>query len=169
MSSEPRLPPHPLIVAALGWVVPGAGYLLIRESWRGIAGGIAVVVLFVLGLLIGGVRVVDVPGYDATGSRDMVSVNRLPRWTLQASPLNAVIQKPWYIPQFMAGPITLAASAWSVSVADEVQKSRAKIGDVGTLYTAVAGMLNLILLIDAAHRSSLKRTELSEKYPHLFG
>jgi hypothetical protein len=142
---------------------------LIRESWRGIAGGLAVVVLFVLGLLIGGVRVIDVPGYDATGSREMISINRQPAWVLTAKPLAAVVSKPWYIPQIMAGPVTLASSVWSVSVADEVQKARAKIGDVGTLYTAVAGMLNLILLIDAAHRSSLKRAELSEKYPHLFG
>ena len=51
------------LVAAAGWALPGLGYGLGGDKWRGIMGGSAVVALFVAGLFIGGVRVVDLPGF----------------------------------------------------------------------------------------------------------
>ena len=32
-------------------------------------------------------------------------------------------------------------------------KVKARIGEIGTLYTAIAGMLNLLAMIDAGHRA----------------
>jgi hypothetical protein len=33
-------------------------------------------------------------------------------------------------------------------------EAKARLAEIGTLYTAVAGMLNLLTIIDAAHRAS---------------
>jgi hypothetical protein len=144
-----RLPP-PLIALA-GWIVPGAGYFLIGERRRAVVVAVTIVLLFLGGLLIGGIRVIDVPGFDDTGLARM----RDDRWTLTTAPVAEIANKPWYVPQIFAGPLTLGASRVSLSAARRgVDPSHARLRDIGTLYTAVAGMLNLMVLIDAAHRAA---------------
>jgi hypothetical protein len=113
--------------------VPGSGYWLIGQRGRALTTGITIIVLFILGLLIGGVRVVDVPAGVLT------------------SPVNAVSQKPWFVGQILAGPITLIAS--SIGREDSYFASHSRVNEIGTLYTAVAGMLNLLAIIDAAYRA----------------
>src|SRR6185437_10796109 len=56
-----------VLVAAAAWIFPGAGYLMIGQRARGITIGLTVLALFFFGLLIGGVRCLEVPGYDAHG------------------------------------------------------------------------------------------------------
>ena len=60
-------PPPPALVAASGWMVPGLGYWFVGQRGRGIVIGVTVVSLFVLGLLIGGVRVLEVPTFSRFG------------------------------------------------------------------------------------------------------
>ncbi|MCS7034067.1 MAG: hypothetical protein NZ561_08740, partial [Phycisphaerae bacterium] len=57
----------PPVVALASWFVPGAGYLLIGQYTRGLVVGVTVLLLFILGVLIAGIRVIDVPGYDNLG------------------------------------------------------------------------------------------------------
>lgn len=153
------------LVAVLGWLVPGAGYWLIGQRWRGVAGGIAILFLFVCGLLIGGVRVIDVPGYrDADGVMVTARGQRIPPgmelpegqrayWELTKSPMTAVFDKPWYLAQIFAGPITLATSYASLEAAKSYPQPTARLGEIGTLYCAIAGMMNFVLILDAASRA----------------
>jgi hypothetical protein len=137
------LPPPPLVALA-AWLIPGAGYWLIGQRIRGFVVGVTILLLFVAGLLIGGMHVIESP----TG------------FTL---PL--ILQKPWIIPQVMTGPVTIFASYlannWgsyidpiSLQKTAGVALSHARVNEIGVLYTAVAGMLNLMAIIDAAYRSS---------------
>ena len=123
----------PPIVALATWVVPGSGYWLIGQRGRALTVGITIIILFILGMLIGGVRVVDVPN------------------GVLSNPVSAVSQKPWFVGQILAGPITLIAS--SIGHDDAYFASHSRMNEVGTLYTAVAGMLNLLAIIDAAYRA----------------
>ena len=152
--SPPRHAMPAPVVAIAGWAVPGLGYALIGQRARAWFSGTAIVLIFVAGLLIAGVRCVDVPGYDAQGN--LRTVGRLGRGQsmLRAAPIPAILDKPWYIPQVLAGPIALGASVWSIKVSDDVPKSTGRLWDIGTLYTAVAGMLNLLTILDAAHRAA---------------
>src|SRR5437588_723054 len=52
--------PAPLVAVA-NWLLPGAGYLLIGQIARGLTIGLTILGIFVLGILIGGVHVVDPP------------------------------------------------------------------------------------------------------------
>ena len=115
--SQPTpVPPAPLVALA-GWVLPGAGYWLIGQRTRGTAIGTSILTLFVLGLLVGGVRVIEVPGYSTeTGRRVVDPGSHL--WVPQAGPLNEVRNKPWSLPQVMTGPVAIAAGAWSVLAAE---------------------------------------------------
>jgi len=121
------------VVALVTWVLPGSGYWLIGQRARGLTIGITIIVLFVLGLLIGGMRVVDPPP------------------AFFSNPVSAITDKPWFVGQILAGPMTLLTA--SISNSPEYFSSHSRVNEIGTLYTAVAGMLNLLAIIDAAYRA----------------
>jgi hypothetical protein len=158
------VPPAPLVAIA-AWLLPGAGYWLIGQRARGTTIGVCILGLFVIGLLVGGVRVIEVPGYvNETGERHMIDVpgSAVRAWALQAAPLGELRDKPWSLPQAMTGPVAVAAGAWSVAAAepDPANGGRpsgalthARINEIGSLYLSVAGLLNLMAIIDAAHRA----------------
>lgn len=155
--------PAPLVALA-GWILPGLGYVLIGQRARGLIAGITILATFVLGLLIGGVRVVDVPGYDAKGQQLIL---RLPNgqqvWALKYRFVGEVFNKPWYIAQTLVGPANIVATWGSLETARQgTPQATARIYDIGVLYTAVAGMLNLLVIIDAAYRSTKPRPPASE-------
>lgn len=163
----------PPIVAAAGWLVPGSGYVLIGDVGRGLVIGVTIVVLFILGVLIAGIRVIDVPGYDNLGyQKRLVNGRRVdPGDRLQypsapsalaTRPMGEIIEKPWFVAQVMTGPIALVGANFSIAAAQPatpggrtsaVPMSHARVFDIGSLYTAVAGMLNLLAMIDAATRA----------------
>jgi hypothetical protein len=163
MPSRSRVPAP--IVAVVAWLLPGAGYWLIGQRARGTTIGITILLLYILGIFISGIRVIEVPGYDANGFS--IRVGRHGQrvhagsdeggWVLTSGGLiGEVANKPWYIPQLLAGPITLISSGLSVQAAQRgYSRSHARLVEIGTLYTAIAGMLNLLAIIDAAHRASL--------------
>ncbi len=139
--SQPRgriAVPSP-IVALATWLVPGSGYWLLGQRARALTVSITIFALFVLGLLIGGVRVVDPPAS-------------------YSEPQKIVFEKPWFMGQILAGPMTLVVAAIGKPDmgADRPAflESHARLYEIGTLYTAVAGMLNLLAIIDAAYRAS---------------
>lgn len=167
--------PVPLVAFA-GWVLPGAGYWLLGERARALVVGISIIILYVAGLLIGGVRLIDVPGYGDHGRPLVVSGERLvesdpsgpderPR-AITTHPLEEIRNKPWYIAQVLMGPINLIASWGSVDASKVNEsgttagfRSHARTNELGVLYTAVAGMLNLLAIIDSASRAGAAEAE----------
>ena len=130
------------MVALAGWLVPGAGYWCIGQRVRAITVGVTILAVFVLGILISGIRVVQAP--DITGP---------------GNPAQRILAKPWFIGQVLAGPVGIAAAWGSDQLAQSKQyggiEAKARLAEIGTLYTAVAGMLNLLTIIDAAHRAGI--------------
>ena len=180
MPPPPRdhLPPPPL-VALVAWLVPGGGYWVIGQRARALTTGLTIVALFALGLLVAGVRALEVPGWDEDGSRIRVKASgekaepadrfaySQARWVLARNPLIELRSKPWYIAQVLNGPMALAASAWSIWASTPPDAagpdagrdppgatSHSRVNEIGVLYTAVAGMLNLLTIIDASHRAA---------------
>jgi hypothetical protein len=172
-------PPPPPVVALASWLLPGLGYLLLGQRKRGFTVGVTILLLFALGLLIGGVRAMEVPGYGDDGRRVMIdSSGRRTSyagpnavWALRASPMGELREKPWSIPQALIGPTALASMAWSVWAASPQPgsggasateppgaTSHSRVNEIGVLYAAVAGMLNLLAIIDAASRAEQMRS-----------
>ncbi len=162
MSRSDRQIPAPL-VAVVGWLLPGAGYWLIGERARGTTIGVTIIALFLLGLLLSGVRVIEVPGYDSYGNQ--IRLGRDGRrgsgaaeggWVLTSGGLiSEIAGKPWFVPQLLAGPITLISAGLSVDAAQRgAWRVHARLAEIGTLYTAIAGMLNMLAIIDSAHRAA---------------
>ena len=165
------------MVALAAGLLPGAGYWLIGQKARALTVGISIIALFVAGLLIGGVRVLDVPGWGDHGQELVVGQHgsdeneqrteeTLPNsyrplgWVMQVHPVDEIRNKPWYIAQVLNGPINLIAS-WGSVKASQVNgegqtlgyRSHARTNELGVLYPAVAGMLNLLAIIDSASRA----------------
>jgi hypothetical protein len=190
-------PPAPALVALAAWAIPGGGYALLGQRARAFTVGITIILLFFLGLLIGGVRSLEVPGYSAHGGKLIASTvdardkqgrylvdargRRIQElrisergavqgdateqgWVLATHPLDELRSKPWSIAQIMVGPINLLCDWWSVKVSQPSDpnntrsprigaRSHSRINELGVLFTAVAGMLNLLAIIDSSHRA----------------
>lgn len=157
----------PLFVAAMGWLVPGGGYWALGQRSRALVIGITIVCIWVLGLLIGGVRIIEVPKFDDEGNfipgpyvQEQQMNGQIRRYRGGARLFDEVRRKPWSIAQVLAGPVAIASGAVSVHASrpDEmgevsVPVPHARLWEIAVLYTAVAGMLNLIAIIDASHRA----------------
>jgi hypothetical protein len=182
MSPPPTTPnaPPPPVVALASWLLPGLGYLLLGQRKRAFTVGVTILLLLLLGLLIGGVRVMEVPGYGDDGRPVMLdSYGRHTShpgasavWALRATPMAELRDKPWSIPQVLTGPAALGSMAWSVwaarpedgsltSAEPRAATSHSRVNEIGVLYTAVAGMLNLLAIIDAASRAEQRRSASS--------
>jgi hypothetical protein len=128
------------IIALVAWLVPGAGYWLLGQRARALTITLTIFTLYFIGILVGGVRVVDPP----------VSYSH---------PQRIIFDKPWFMGQILAGPVTLVVASIgtpnpAASSPSEFYESHARLYEIGTLYTAVAGMLNLLAIIDSAYRAS---------------
>lgn len=164
-----NLPP-PLIAIA-GWLIPGAGYWLIGERTRAGVIFASILLLYLLGLLIGGVRVIEVPGYDSQSGRQIRMLGRQiisptddmrypqANWSLLSGGfVPEIANKPWFAGQILAGPICIISSYASMELAQQSSidypRPHAASETVATLYTAIAGMLNLMVIIDSTYRAS---------------
>jgi hypothetical protein len=178
-------------VATAAWLLPGAGYWLLGQRSRALTVGISIIALFVSGLLIGGVRLIEVPGYGDHGEQLIVSQTRsnddghtlrseqvtemraVPEnsdatttttlgWVMRVKPLDDIRNKPWYIAQVLNGPLNIIASWGSIRASEPGSngapftgyRSHSRTNELGVLYTAVAGMLNLLAIIDSASRAA---------------
>jgi 4-amino-4-deoxy-L-arabinose transferase-like glycosyltransferase len=137
----PRPTPFPAAVALLGWLIPGAGYFLLGERIRAAIIAPVLLALFIAGVLIGGIGVVEAPASFAPAS---------------------VLDRPWFIGQVLIGPASVAA-AITASHLDDSQTATSRSSEIGMLYTAIAGMLNLLAIIDSTHKSVINLVEAEGK------
>jgi hypothetical protein len=121
---RPDNPFLPLAAGVCGWLVPGAGHFLIGEWRRGIVIAVCVIGLFVAGLYIGSVAVVD-----------------------------PVFETLYYYTQILASPLVFVVDHISQQLGSETPAKRllvfARPNEIGQIYTSVAGMLNLLCIFSA--------------------
>ncbi len=112
--------------------MPGLGHLLIGERVRGLIILVAITLTFWGGVAIGGV-------HDTVYPR---------------------ARKAWFMGQVCTGGHALAAHAWGESVRGQPgsypgMKGHWQSVETGVVYTGVAGLLNLLAIIDALSRADL--------------
>jgi hypothetical protein len=164
---------------------------------------VSIVLLFLMGILVGGIRIMDAPGWGEYGymsqlvrhgtDRNVTMIHVDPAsedevvhprdgnvylgTALLNEPLSELGNKPWFVGQILCGPMTLMASAASAHAAhpkidpqtgevastsipgigvkaiEGTPVSHSRSWEIGALYTAVAGMLNLLAIIDSTFRA----------------
>ena len=132
MAREPTLPPVLRIPLAglLSWILPGAGHAFLGDLNRGILIFVTIATTFWGGIAIGGVRTTVDPQR----------------------------QKLWFMAQICSGGHAIVAGAWGRASREGVSNAQLassewKSLEIGLVYTGVAGLLNLLVIMDALIRA----------------
>jgi len=149
--SNPVLPDTALtrwIAAGACFLLPGLGYVLLGEKIRGRMVGAGILAMFVFGLLIGGVAILDGEQPNAPFVR---LGQRFLAPTLVANAVRLRVLEPARSPQEAAeSPARMYTPAYG------------RMEEQGVLYTSIAGFLNLMTMIDIAGRSPRRRKVMAE-------
>lgn len=115
-------------VALAAWMIPGAGHFLVRERKRGIIIFCVVTALFMIGLYVGSVGVV-----------------------------NWVTGRIWFYAQILYSP---AAGLIGNITKHGGYPVYGHPSDIGQIYTAIAGLLNLLCILSAVYMAYCGRGEM---------
>lgn len=142
-STTERFQPVAALLAAL---VPGLGHVYLGEARRGrlIAGG--VLGMFLGGLVIGGIDVVD--------SREDVW------WFVGQAPVGPLAFGVDWVHQNRLkanDPPSHAGREWFESNRPLRTKSLGHLNEIGSLFATIAGMMNLVAIIDAGWHTAARR------------
>ncbi len=163
-AAEPFNTPPLVIVVAAAWALPGLGHVLIGEAKRGIIAGVTLIALFTSGLLIGGVGVIDskadpVPlwfaGQTLIGPITII-LNEYHQG-LKASLDKQVSLHATDLRESRHGSTYDDAKLDLLTRTDPPPVYRLSIGrvnELGTLYCTLAGVLNLLLILDVVGRAT---------------
>ena len=116
----------------MAWIFPGLGHIILGQHRRGRLICLGVLFLVVTGVLVGGIDAVD-HKHDGL----------------------------WFIAQACCGPIVIAIDmATQFFIVDAPIEKRATlvglshVNEIGTLFVAMAGLMNLVVILDALHAKS---------------
>lgn len=138
---ENRLKPMWNLPAAVaGWLVPGLGHFLAGHTRRGMILLLCIGGLWTSGLLIGGISVISTRSVDGT-------------------------LRAWFLGQAMIAPsfaVEYTQDRYSARFAGRdpkpddatipYQPAYGRAYEIGTLYCTLAGMLNLLAIVDIVYR-----------------
>ena len=128
MDSKPKQPgPETAVyfVGVLAWLIPGAGHWLLGMRQRAVVIFVAICSTFLIGLILGSVELID-PQYA----------------------------KAWFCAQILCGiPAIIATLLQDSATTIQTISSFGRGVDIGQVYAGVAGLLNLICILDALLRS----------------
>lgn len=164
------------IAGILAVLFPGAGHVYLKQTWRGVGVAVGVLGLFFGGILIGGIDVVDRkedkiwfigqalvgPIAFATDRYHQANFKAYERRLSNGKYVSGTFRTgnpgerrdttqndPIWVPDAGARPPN--------------SKSLAHPNEIGTLFATIAGMLNLIAILDALfHRESRAEIDLSD-------
>jgi len=130
-------PARAAIAAMLAWVLPGLGHWYLGHKQRAIIFFVTTTVTFWAGVAIGGVRTTITPRENG----------------------------PWIAAQLCVGPQSLVALYWSERLTEDAIRSAGpgqkptkykaswRASNISVVYAGVAGLLNLLVIVDALARA----------------
>ncbi len=121
---------HLVAIAVAAWLVPGAGFLLQKRFKHAAIVMTAVVVIFVIGIYVGSIAVVN---FESAA--------------------------PFYVKgaQMLNSPVVFFISAYSAKNAMTVYGWPCEVGQI---YTSTAGWLTLLAMVQAVYWSYLEKRDL---------
>lgn len=137
----------PVLAAFLAWLVPGLGHWYQGRRHKAVLFFVCILGTFIYGLHIGEGRVVYASFRDNDTRLFYVCQVGVGLAAMPAL-VQARREKPlnfWIYPNFMAPPKLTGP----VDTLDQLQKDLHHYWELGTLYTAIAGLLNLLAIYDA--------------------
>lgn len=128
--NDPGLSARAPIAGILAWLAPGLGHFYLRQHTRAVIFLITITVTFWSGVAIGGVR----------------------------NTVDPQKRKLWFIAQMATGANAIGAWAFHRQVSGkDISGGPYLSSEVGVHYTGVAGLLNLLVILDAIGRAESTR------------
>lgn len=158
---KPQWNPH---AAIAGWLVPGLGHLILGQKRRGIVLCVSILSLWLAGILIGGISVID--RHDRGEPPDNAQSLRSPSWWFYGQVMIAPSIAVEYLRASMTNShaikigqpdaenpraLLVPARGNDAESGPPYEPSFGRVAEQGTLYTALAGMLNLLAIIDVLY------------------
>ena len=138
--NSPPVPKEPMvkeyIVLAIAWLIPGAGHIIMGDRKRGWIFLIAIHFLFFAGLLLGGIRALDRPRQQLWDYAQMAA-----GWPTVVGDL----MRPQVIKNDVA---VIRGSNGKPEKLHHPPGFAPLVQEVATTFCGVAGMLNLLVLVD---------------------
>lgn len=128
-TARARVPADAWLLGLAAWIVPGAGHLLQGKWGRGLLLGGAVLVMFVVGLLVGG-HLFGLGGREQDG-------------------LSGLLQVPPTIANFGSGLPYLVCWATDTGFMDTAEQAKRSTFEYGNTFLLVAGLMNYLSMLDA--------------------
>ncbi len=136
-----------VVVGALAWLLPGGGHYALGQPKRGAVILVTILLTFLIGLYAGSIGVID--------------------------PVGA---KAWYFAQVMTSPAVIPIGTLVASLEHQAERQSAagqpvtvepyrvfgRPGEVGQIYTSIAGLLNLLCIVNAIYSAHLIATGKAE-------
>jgi hypothetical protein len=130
-----------IVVGAAAWLVPGGGHYVLNEKKRATVIFTMVLLTFLVGLYVGSIGVID-------------SINA----------------KPWYAAQVMNSPVVIVLGSHVAGVERQAEREATggrqsetipyrvygRANEIGQIYTSVAGLLNLLCIVNAIYVAHLR-------------
>jgi hypothetical protein len=128
MRNKPKNENTIYLVGLLAWLIPGAGHWLLGEKNRGAVIFVAICTTFLFGIMLGTIDVID--------------------------PQEA---KAWFCAQVLCGLPTIITTILAKILTPNfaLEKIFGRSRDIGQVYIGVAGLLNLLCILDALYRTHL--------------
>jgi TM2 domain-containing membrane protein YozV len=136
--------------AVLGWFLPGLGQIVIGEKRRGILAMIGILGLFITGVFIGGIDCVD-KDEDRLWFAGQVVTGPIAVGTAYA---NEILLKSGKATELVPTPPSMAEMMRGITPKPiPAAKGLAHANEFGTLLCFLAGLINLVVIMDALVRS----------------
>ncbi|QQE09963.1 hypothetical protein JD969_10575 [Planctomycetota bacterium] len=144
--SEAESPQWHITSAIAGWLLPGLGHILLGEKKRGLILMVTISGLWLSGFLIGGIGTFDQKSH--------------PAWFMGQS-LNGATIAAWKVQESLKSS---GSGAIDPGPQNKYQPPYGHVEAQAVLYTALAGLLNLLAMIDVVYRDpKTHRKELVAK------
>jgi len=134
-------PPSTALAAIFAWMLPGLGHWWIGHRARGVIFFVVTTVTFWGGIAVGGVR-----GTVTTGENGA-----------------------WVAAQLCMGPQAIAALSISAKLKKRTDQALLKAdwpaSNIGVVYAGIAGLLNLLIIVDALARAEARRAAVMAARP----
>jgi hypothetical protein len=150
--SEPTVPlRHPLTAALLAWLVPGLGHLYQGRTGKGILYAVCILGLYAMGMVMGEGKIVYWRWVNPLNYPEKFCLYYIGQFFVGLPALPALIQGTLnhfgYSPIF--GELKYCMAEPSQIVLNGLHPRLGKLVEMGTIYTTVAGLLNILAIYDA--------------------
>lgn len=137
--------------ALASWAIPGLGHILLGQRRRGLIIGLTILALWLSGILVGGIYVVD--RQAQADPLDQSSRAGLNLWFLGQAFVGPSLVVDWTRARLPVAGLTDSNPPLAVA------PSFGRAHEQGTLFTALAGLLNLLAILDVIYCDPKARKE----------